>query len=763
MIEEKLRKRLKKAAAAVICISLLFLICGGVFSAYLENTRNQLLREQVIIEAEEYKSRILKQLRADFQTLSSLSVFLGSEGSSDRELLAERLSQTQKYNDFVTMAYYDQNRRGVISNEGETPLSNAELSELSAEGQEGIERALAGETTVSKLFESTITNRRVFAYSVPVYEGGQITGALAATDQIEIFSDILSGDTVLGGGGYIHLIDSRGDFLIYSSKTVIQDATSSIFEGPYLSEASTNEVRGAMKNQKRIFSTFSYEGRTYPFLLEPIGLNDWYLFCVNTGDGLAAGSGSSTRVAQIMFAATVLLIVLLMIYSFRILRCYSQELLHLAYYDPLTGAENMSRFRQRLTETLKTSQGSITALTIRHFPFLIEIFGKEKADQLLCEIKEIANKHMEPGEFLCHDAEDRFYLFFRETDTAVIRRRLKAVIKEVEEISLFSSTDYQLAVYCGVTISSVSGDPAAEAESMLTRIHFALDKAKGGHSSTVWFFDTELHKQEELENYIESHMHSALQNEEFKLYLQPKMDLNNGALNGAEALVRWQTGSGKMIFPSQFVPLFEMNGFCISLDLYMVEQACRQIRFWIDNGMEPVPISVNQSRLLFFEGAYVQKLTQLLEKYRIPARYITLEILEGLALDNIDELNTKIIQLQKLGFRISLDDFGSGYSSLNILGNLKIDEVKLDRDFLINASGQEQGRVKLIMEEIVRLAGRLGISTLAEGVETKEDEELLRAIGCGAGQGYLYSRPLSAPDFDERYMKTRSQEAEIFL
>ena len=304
-----------------------------------------------------------------------------------------------------------------------------------------------------------------------------------------------------------------------------------------------------------------------------------------------------------------------------------------------------------------------------------------------------------------------------------------------------------------MTISSDSADPEAEAENMLTHIHFALNKARGGHSSTIWFFDTELHKQEELENYIESHMHSALENGEFKMFLQPKKDLRSGSLNGAEALVRWQTESGKMIFPDQFIPLFESNGFCTSLDLYMVEQACRQIRTWLNSGIEPVPISVNQSKLLFFEGDYVQKLTAILTRYQVPAHFIILEILEGLALANLDELNEKISQLQELGFRVSLDDFGSGYSSLNILGNLKIDEVKLDRDFLMNAADQNQNRVRLIMEEIIHIAGRLGISTLAEGVETPKDEQFIRSIGCDTGQGYLYSRPLSAEDFDEKYMK----------
>lgn len=752
MIEEKLRKRLRRAAILVVCINLSLLVCGGIFSAYLRTARNQTMKEQVIAEAEEYKSRIMKQLRADFQTLSTLSVFLKDASYSDWDLLAERLQQTQKYTNFVNIVYYSRDGKGILSNYEGSILTEAELSDLSAEGQAAVEKSLAGEASVSKLFESTISDRRVFVYSVPVYDGSEVIGALAASDHIEIFSDILSGNTVLGGGGYINLINSKGDFLVRSPKTVVKDDISSIFDGPYLEGDSRKEVQEALQKEERTFSIFTYEGKKYPFLMEPVGLNNWYLFCVSTGDGLSAGTDNSVRIIQSIFITVLLLIVFLMIYGYRALRNYNKDLLFLAYHDTVTGAENMTRFRQKLADSLSASGGSVTALSIRQFPFLTEIFGKTKSVELLCHIKETASRHIKKNEFFCHDTEDRFYLFFQETNPEIIRRRLEAFTSEIERNALNIRTDYQLALYCGVTLSSAGIEPELEAENMLTRVQFALDKAKGGHSSTIWFFDTELHKQEELENYIESHMHHALQSREFKLYLQPKINLKTGRLDSAEALVRWQADSGRTIYPGQFIPLFERNGFCVNLDLYMAEQACRQIRSWLDRGLDPVPISVNQSKLLFFDRDYVRNLTCLLDRYQIPASLITLEILEGLALENVDELNARILQLQEKGFRVSLDDFGSGYSSLNVFGSLKINELKLDRDFLMNAPSQNQGRIRLILEEIVRLTGRLGISTVAEGVETPEDEQLIREIGCGVGQGYLYSRPLSAEEFDEKYM-----------
>lgn len=749
-----MKKQLKRATVFVFSFVVLFFIFGGVLSFYLRDSRNETLKEQVELETDEYKTRILKQLQSDFQTLSTISAFITSSSASDRESLAEQLNQAQENNDFVTIAYYDQNGSGIMSNHGQDQaITHANLSMLSPEGREGVQKALEGEPSVSRLFESTISGRRVFVYSIPVYQDNEVIGALSASDQIDIFSDILSGNTVLGGGGYIHMINSDGDFLIRSANTVVTDNPPTIFDGPYLSEKSKDEVSQALQHEDTFFSTFTYKGKSYPFMLEPVGLNNWYLFCVNTGEGLSADVSGITRIIRITFTAIMLLFVFLMLYGYRLLRNYSRDLLHLAYFDALTGAENMSRFRQRLAEALKHTSGSVTTLTIRQFPFLTEIYGQQKSDQLLRQIKKVAERHLNEGEFFCRDTEDRFYLFMKDNEPDLIRPRLNAFIHEIEQNSPLEHTDYQLAIYCGVTISSDRSDPAKEAERMLTQIHFALDKAKGGHSSTIWFFDTELHKQEELENYIESHMHYALQNGEFKVFLQPKMDLKNTRINSAEALVRWQTDSGKMIFPNQFIPLFEQNGFCASLDLYMIEQACCQIRCWIDHGIPPIPISVNQSKLLFFTENYVEQLRNLIEKYQIPARFIILEILEGMALENVDELNAKIAQLQQEGFRISLDDFGSGYSSLNTLGKLKIDELKLDRDFLMSAAGENQERVRLIMQEIVHMTGVLGISTVAEGVETPEDEQLIRSIGCDTGQGYLYSRPLSTADFDRKYME----------
>lgn len=338
------------------------------------------------------------------------------------------------------------------------------------------------------------------------------------------------------------------------------------------------------------------------------------------------------------------------------------------------------------------------------------------------------------------------------TDRREIEERIHKIMRRIKDAPFLQRSSYHILFYCGVTGTQGQERNGDLSSRMMTQVMFALDKAGETHQDNVWFYDIQLHEKEKRENYIESHMHQALENGEFRLYLQPKINLKDGSLAGAEALVRWITDEGKMMFPNDFIPLFEKNGFCTRLDMYMMECACRHIHHWMECGIRPVPISVNQSRLLFYEADYPERLKELVDRYEIPAGLITLEILEGLAIGNVEEMNERISLLQKAGFRISMDDFGAGYSSLNVMGALKIDELKLDRAFLMEVSQGNNLRQKAVMEMVIALTRRLRIATVAEGVETKEDEALIRELGCDAGQGYYYSRPVSAEEFDGRFI-----------
>ena len=329
-----------------------------------------------------------------------------------------------------------------------------------------------------------------------------------------------------------------------------------------------------------------------------------------------------------------------------------------------------------------------------------------------------------------------------------IRRRIGDIMKSCERISERFNRNYPIQIYAGAAVNQVT-----RPDELIDRAEFALKQARQGVDCEIIFYDEKLHKEEELVRLIESSKNEALEKEEFRLYLQPKRNLVSGEITSAEALVRWIREDGSVIFPDQFIPLFELNGFCAQLDLYMVDQVCRKLRQWEDEGRRPVSVSVNQSKLLFYQSDYVERLCEITERYRIPRSRITLEILEGLAAESIGELNKTIMILKNLGFQISLDDFGSGYSSLNLLTRIGIDEVKLDRGFLEREVFRESESQAVLMKHIVNLARDLSITTVVEGVETAENEAFIRSIGVDYGQGYYYSRPIPSDEFAEMYLK----------
>ena len=751
MDEKLMQRRVKKMAGFTMLIGLALLVTVGVLVVYLHSTLDGAVERQMELEAEEYKLRLEKQMKSDFQLLDTVAAVVEETDAADQESFSQVLDEANRRNDFMSMAYFPRNEEGVVAVLDQEIRSPVKVETLEEEVQKVIRRAWEGEISVSRLFTGGYTKEKIFAYGIPLYDSeGQVTGALAASDKIEIFTDILNDNGVMGGYGYIHMLGKEGNFLIRSPRSVVKENIESIFDGPYLTGEVSSQVRESLQTGERVSAHFRYEGKSYQFLLEPVGINGWYLFCVNTLQTSNQAAYQIVRTMAAVFLGALLLILFLMIYGYRLVRKSNRELMYQAYHDPLTGAYNLSYFIRELESSLgENYECCVAALNIHQFKFINEIFGRKQGDLLLCEIRRQLEECLKPEEFFCRDTADLFYLCLKGNQRDTLQKRLEEILIQVEALSQKRHSHYQIRPYCGVAVAQEEGVSANE---LMTRVMFALDMARGKIQNRIWFYDTKLHEKEIVQNYVETHMEQALRDGEFRLFLQPKINLKTGKLESAEALVRWITSEGKMIFPDQFIPLFEENGFCVRLDLYMAECACRQIRQWMDAGREPVGISVNQSKLLFYESDYIENLEKLLRQYRIPGRLLTLEILEGLALENAQELNERIRQLQKMGIRVSMDDFGSGYSSLNTLANLEIDELKLDRDFLMKVTREGNKKAGMIMEQIVRLTKEMGIATVVEGVETEENHVFIRELGCDYGQGYYYSRPVSAQEFTEKYL-----------
>ena len=354
MEENQIQARLRHVAGIILIAVLLLLAVGIGVAAFLVNSMVEVTNSQMRAETEEYKSRLNKQISSDFQILTTMSSFLEFSDVEQADNFAQILDESSLRNDFVTMAYFPVDNTGIVAILGDPVRTSVQVTDMQPEVQDVVYRTWNGETVLSYLFESELTREKIFVYGIPVEKNGQVVGSLIASDQLEIFSDILSGDTVLGGNGHIHMINTEGRFLIRSQNAIVQEDIETIFEGPYFSDEEAERVQAALAAQETIYTSFRYKGHSYQALLQPVGINNWYMLCVNSMQE-SSGIYRIVMVIAVTFVGALLLMVILLAYGYRLTRHSNQELHAMAFQDPLTGGDNLRSFMLRLTETMPQS------------------------------------------------------------------------------------------------------------------------------------------------------------------------------------------------------------------------------------------------------------------------------------------------------------------------------------------------------------------------------------------------------------------------
>ena len=748
MNEKKMRRTIRRTLSLSFCVIVALVLTAGGLIYIFKDTLTQAMEVRMEEEIGSYKTRISVQVERNFEMLNTLSRLIGASEMEKWDKFEETLDMADAENDFLLFGYFDRNEKGVLLSKTNDIFYECTLDDVQGEIQESVVSALQGEERVSDIFLGEITDKRVFVFSVPVYHQGEVIGALLASDVVKS----MEMREPFYGSGYIHLLNNRGEFLIRGEKRLVSTESNSILEDPYLRGAEKERVQKDMEDGKRSRFKFRYQGAMYSAMLEPVGINHWYLFCINSLKNVNQNIYSALLITAVIFSIVAIVLILLLIYGYVYMKRMNDQLRKLAYYDKLTGLYNLPHFAEVVREKVKNKKPyAIVVLNIRQFKFINESFTMEEADKLLKEIGEVLLRSIKRQECVCRESADTFYLYLEEVDCECIRDRLKEMNEQIRRRKTGKFGNYQLMIRYGVVIA----DASERLADVMNHAMFALEKTKGEKRSDLWFFDQNLHEQEQLNNYLVNHLTEALKKEQFQLYLQPKMNLETDTLAGAEALVRWRQNDGSLLYPGSFIPLFEKSGNCVALDIYMFEHVCIQLKKWRDAGYEMLPISINQSKGTFYAENYETILCDILEMYDIPASLITLEILESMVIEKMDEMNERLERLQKIGFHISLDDFGTGYSSLNTVARLKINELKLDRSFLQEIERSKNERTEVILNGVAEFSNRLNITTVIEGIETEENEKFAKKIGCKVGQGYLYSKPVSADQFTEKYMERK--------
>lgn len=405
-------------------------------------------------------------------------------------------------------------------------------------------------------------------------------------------------------------------------------------------------------------------------------------------------------------------------------------------YDPLTGIYNCQAFYQCTEELLKENpavQFCLIYWNIRKFKVVNDLFGRENGDQVLIRLAQSIRE-------LGHDEKATYGRVERDNFVCCVTDE---VIQKGEWLKLADVT-YDIAgseyrFFCCLGIYKIS-NPTMTVSNMVDRARVAMETVKDNYMKPYAWFDESMWGAIVEEQKLNSEFKAAITQKQFQVYYQPICRTSDGEVVGMEALVRWQHPERGLISPGLFIPLFEKNGFISILDRYVWNEVCRMQRDRLNQQVEVVPISINVSRVEFYNQHLCEDIYGIVKKYDLPTEIIKIEITESAYSDNPEMVQEAVKKMHEMGFVVLMDDFGSGYSSLNILKDLPIDILKIDMKFMDDIENNQSASV--ILEAIIRMAKWMKLKTVAEGVETKKNWEYLRSVECDLVQGYYFYKPM---------------------
>ena len=404
-----------------------------------------------------------------------------------------------------------------------------------------------------------------------------------------------------------------------------------------------------------------------------------------------------------------------------------------------------SLFFSMVQERLKSpseDRWCLIAIDIKHFKLFKELNGQDKGEQLLVRFAEILHAAaQDAGGLSCYRGQDDYALYF-PYDQFRIDRVFQELCRAIDSISRVSG------FFPIFGISTIDGEFNGTALELFNQAALTAEEIKDDLQYHIRVYDPKVHERHVEEFTLLSDFTNALKNGEISFYLQPQCRVANGKIVGAESLARWNRPDGTSVSPVFFIPVLEKYGAVTDLDLFIWDSVCAWLRHVIDEGLDPVPISVNVSRIDMFSMDVAAHLSGLLEKHSLPVNLLKVEITESAYVDDSDQIHNTIAALRARGFQVLMDDFGSGYSSLNMLRSMNMDVIKLDAQFLHFNAGEEQKGIN-ILESVINMTKSLSTPIIVEGVDTRELVQYLTDLGCRYMQGFYFYRPMPGAQFEK--------------
>ena len=692
--------------------------------------------------AEQNEILVEKEAGTRFRLLDSLAREL-SDG--DESIFVDKMQG------FVET--YQFKRMGYIAADGTAKTTDG--YRLNMSDRDFFQQSMQGKNFLTDAFEDRIDTsyETINVFSVPVYEKNQktIKGVLFGTCGYEMFEECLKNE-IFEGQAFNYIIKIDGTIVAGSGNSkkwgigkniFVTDASEDERDDDARDDDARDKMISDMKEGKSGYGMDPKRKEASLYYYMPLKIEEsgetWYVVTA------VSESVLTSRMQVVMDAINSLMVIILAVISVSVgVYIYSwrkskKELMTLAYQDPVTLGDNFVAFKER-AKSKKDGVGWLIAMDVTDFKLINSTCGVKKGDEMLRVIWEIFETETGENELAAHVNADRFILFWMDENQENIKQRLEYVIRKIEEIPERLEIPNLFPVF-GIFHTIVLD----EIDPLYGNAVQAKHQIKGRRDRHYIFYDELNHESIQENRELEEHFETALENEEFEIWYQPKYSAHSRKLVGAEALVRWRRADGALIPPLKFIPLFERNGNIIRLDEYVFRAVCRQQKEWQKQGQKMLPVSVNISRVSLYYSSVVGKYESIIRSFDLDSKYIQLEITESATIDN-NEIFNLLEQFHTAGFKILLDDFGSGYSSLAALNRMHFDTIKLDKS-LVDYIGDDNG--EKLLNSITKLAQSFGMEITAEGVETVEQLMFLCNLDCDDIQGYYFSRPLPVKEYEE--------------
>lgn len=591
---------------------------------------------------------------------------------------------------------------------------------------------------------------------IPWKKGEKIVGMFFATFSMDNFIDKVS-ESVFDDEGYSIVVNDEGTIIIPAYNISSKDSNGryiidQMYEEAFSKDVLSGLLRAADEDVNEC-ERFPILGVSYVACSTALkGYSNVYVVSVVEENAAYGKNSSLSNVIIIFIVVAALVIALQGILYMNSKKKKKNEIEDAINYDELTGLPTKPYHKEIVQELIKKGHNTYAyaVCDVSGFKFLNSTFGYEYGNNALKYIAHVLSNSITRDETVSRTSGDHFAMLLKYDNVDELVERLENLLTRCADIPENESGRAGKVVFtCGVYIITDDED----INRIRARANVARKGIKKSMTNQIAFYSEEDFNKDIEVHELEGDLVSAIKNNELVVYLQPKYGISNEKITGAEALIRWMHPTKGLIGPNIFIPIAEVNGFVKEIDYFVFETVCKKLKEWEEMGKKLIPVSVNFSRIHLNEENFVGKLIQIVKQHELKPEYLEIELTETAVYDEMDKLLNVMHLIKEAGFGLSMDDFGSGYSSLHLLREMPVDVLKLDKGFLDDC-GSENSREKKVISHVISMAKDLEISVLAEGVETEAQKMFLEEANCDMIQGYYYARPMAIDDF-EKYLQER--------